>query len=151
MEDLSWCLTGPCLLPILVLWEDTATLLDCFCLNTLRWMFTFFPSCIKKDSPLSKDFRQSKGQCKKIVFDVMNMNCLIKVTGFSSLQFFCPPSIIVNSRKVPPHPSPPKRGAACSGYRENLYPFGCVLEVVKGGIDWIFLPWSASHSRFFSS
>ena len=43
-------------------------------------------------------------------------------SGFSSLQFFCPPSIIVNSRKVSPLPS--KREAACFGYGENLYPFG---------------------------
>ena len=96
MEDLSWCPTGPSLLPILVLWEDNAALLDYFCLNTFRWMFTFFLSYIKKDSPLSKDFRQSKGQCKKIVFDVMNINCLIKVTvDFPLFNFFAHPLLLL--------------------------------------------------------
>ena len=59
-------------------------------------MFTFFPSYIKKDGPLSQDFRQSKGQCKKIVFDVMNINCLIKVTvDFPLSNFFAHPLLLL--------------------------------------------------------
>ena len=68
-------------------------------------MFTFFPSCIKKDSPLSKDFRQSKGQCKKIVFDVMNMNCLIKVTvDFPLFNLFAHLLLLLIPGRFPPSP-----------------------------------------------
>ena len=110
----------------------------------------FLPILYKKRQPSLQRLQTEQRSVQENSFWCNEYELLNKSdSGFSSLQFVCPPSIIVNSRKVSPLPS--KREAACFGYGENLYPFGCVLEVVKGGIDWIFLPWSASHLGFFSS